>query len=95
MRRNAKIDRNQPGIVQTLRQSGCSVQTLAPVGQGCPDLLVGRAGVNYLLEIKDEDQPPSGRRLTTDQVKWHGQWKGKVYVVKNEDEALRAVGAIK
>ena len=47
--RAAKIDANQNEIVDALRKAGCSVQILSSVGKGCPDILVGRGGRNYLL----------------------------------------------
>ena len=53
MRRAAKVDDNQAEIVATLRYVGCSVTSLASIGRGCPDIVVGYNGVNYLLEIKD------------------------------------------
>jgi len=37
---------------------GVSVQHLHWLGKGCPDLMLGHAGVNYLLEFKDSSQPP-------------------------------------
>lgn len=92
MKKYGKKDDNQDGIVSALRQAGCSVTTLASVGGGCPDLLVGLRGGNYLLEVKDGDKPPSARKLTPDQVTWHSEWRGQVTVVKNIDEALCAVG---
>lgn len=92
MRRAAKIDRNQPEIVAALRKAGCTVESLAAVGNGVTDLLVGRAGINYLLEVKDGEKPPSERKLTPDQVVWHGNWQGQKCVVNNIEEALRAVG---
>jgi len=88
----AKIDANQPEIVQALRKAGCTVQTLAAVGKGVPDLLVGLRGSNFLLEIKDGKRPPSQKKLTDDQVAWHKAWGGSVTVVENPDQALRAVG---
>lgn len=92
MRRAAKVDANQPAIVRALVAVGATVQSLATVGDGCPDLLVGRHGENYLLEIKDGAKPPSKRRLTEREQQWHDKWRGKVSTVKNEDEALRAIG---
>lgn len=93
MRRAAKTDRNQAEIVEALRAVGCTVQPLHTVGQGCPDLLVGRADQDFLLEVKDGLLPPSGRKLTPDQVQWHSLWRGRpVAVVKNVKEALEAVG---
>ena len=91
MRRAAKVDRNQPEIVDALRDAGATVQTLAAVGKGCPDLLVGYEGVNYLIEVKDGQKAPSARKLTKDQVIWHGDWKGQVSVAKCVDEAIDAI----
>jgi len=36
VRRRAKIDANQPEIVKALVQAGCSVHSLAAVGNGMP-----------------------------------------------------------
>ncbi len=91
MRQAAKTDANQTSIVKALRSVGCTVQTLAAVGNGCPDILVGFRGSNYLMEIKDGDKVPSKRRLTPDQVEWHRQWFGKAVVIKSIDEALEAL----
>ena len=92
MRRAARTDRNQTEIVAALRKCGCTVQILAAVGAGCPDLLVGRCGDNYLLEVKDHAKPPSDRKLTPDQIEWHHTWRGQKAVVTNVIEALQAVG---
>lgn len=94
MRRAARTDSNQTEIVEALRAIGCSVQSLASVGQGVPDLLVGFMKKNFLLEVKDGDKSPSQRRLTTDELLWHNGWNGKVAVVNNVKEALAAVGAV-
>lgn len=90
--RACKVDRNQPEIVAALRSEGCSITLLHKVGQGCPDLLVGRQRVNYLLEIKDGENPPSKQKLTDDQVEWHGSWLGQKCVVNCVEAALIAVG---
>ena len=94
MRRAAAVGRNQPEIVAALRAVGATVQPLHSVGQGCPDLLVGWRGGNYLLEVKDGDKAPSKRALTPDQVEWHGGWKGTVYKVDSVNEALSVIGAL-
>lgn len=90
--RAARIDANQTQIVKALRKAGCTVQHLHSVGKGCPDLLVGRAGVNYLLECKDGAKAASAQKLTPDQVVWHGCWGGSVAVVNCEEAALTEVG---
>lgn len=88
MRRAAKVDANQAEIVADLRKAGCSVESLAAVGKGVPDLLVGHGSRNYLLEVKDGSKPPSARKLTDAQVEWHKVWRGSVYTVTSTQEAL-------
>jgi len=100
MRHAARIDNNQHDIVAALRAVGCSVQSLAAVGQGVPDLLVfaprrGLLGSLVLIEVKDGAKPPSARRRTDAQLIWHADWKGPVYLVNSVDEALAIVDAIK
>lgn len=96
MRRAAKVDANQEQIVQALRAAGATVQSLAGVGKGVPDLLVGYQGKTLLMEVKDGRLAPSARRLTEDQLVWHGAWRGgPLAVVDGVDAALRALGAIK
>lgn len=68
------------------------MQVLSAVGHGCPDLLVGFRGVNYLLEIKDGGKPPGDRKLTGDERTWHSTWGGRCAVVTDVDGALAAVG---
>lgn len=86
-----RIDANQPSIVRSLREIGATVQSLASVGSGCPDLLVGYRGKNHVFEIKDWKQPPSKRKLTPDEKKWHQSWQGQVHVVETFDEALKII----
>jgi hypothetical protein len=94
-RRAAKIDGNQGDIVAALEAAGASVQSLAAVGAGCPDILIGYRGVNYAVEIKDPTQAPSDRRLTPMQKKWHAEWQGKAHLVETVEQALLIVGAVK
>ena len=51
-----KVDSNQTRVVKALRELGATVQHLHAVGKGCPDLLVGYKGSNYLLEVKDGEK---------------------------------------
>lgn len=89
--RARKIDENQPAIVDQLRQCGITVQVLSATGKGCPDLLCGVNGRNYLLELKNPDQPKSSQALTADEAIWHNEWKGQVAIVRNIDEALAEI----
>jgi Holliday junction resolvase len=94
--RAAKIDANHTQVVQALRAAGATVQSLAAVGKGVPDLLVGFQGKTILLEVKDGRKPPSERRLTEAQLEWHGAWRGgPLAVVDGPDAALRMLGVMK
>ena len=50
--RAAKIDANQEAVVLALRSAGATVQSLAGVGKGTPDLLVGYKGQTLHLKLK-------------------------------------------
>ena len=91
MRQAARTDANHQEIVKGLRQAGCTVQDLAAVGKGCPDILVGRLGYNWLFEIKDGAKPKSKRMLTKDQQEFFKMWRGNVEVVKSLQEAIDAI----
>ena len=89
-----RVDDNQKKIVFALRESGVSVQHLHEVGNGCPDLLCGYDGVNYLIEVQDGKKYKSQQQLTADQKKWHYDWQGQVEVISSVEEALQFVSDI-
>lgn len=90
--RAARVDANQPEIVQALERVGCQVLHLHKVGGGCPDLLVKtRGGRLLLLEIKDGSRPPSERGLNMLQKQFHEDWKPCCRVVESVEDALREV----
>jgi hypothetical protein len=94
--RAARIDANHEQVVSALRAAGASVQSLAGVGKGVPDLLVGFQGKTLLMEVKDGRKTPSERRLTDDQVRWHGAWNGgPLAIVDGVDAALRMLRVMK
>lgn len=93
MRRAAHVDRNQADVVKALRKVGASVEHLHAVGGGCPDLLVGFRGTNWLLEVKpatDKDQ--RALRLRESQRRWHAAWAAPVHVVHSPEQALAVIG---
>jgi hypothetical protein len=94
MRRAARIDANQPAIVEALRAAGASVATAHTLGDGFPDLVVGYLGVAVLMEVKDGSKPPSARQLTPEQVKFHANWKGPISTVTDVEGALRVLRVI-
>jgi len=93
MRRAARTDANHTVIVEALIGIGCSVQSLAAVGCGTPDILWGMAGVNGLIEVKNPDMKPSERGLTDDQKRFHRAWKGRIDTVETIEQAVASVRA--
>lgn len=93
MRKIARVDANQAAIVRTLRAVGATVESLATIGHGLPDLLVGFRAQNFLLEVKDGAKPESARRLTPDEAAWHHAWRGQVHLVTCIEDALEVIGA--
>jgi len=85
-----KVDGNQKPIVEALIKVGATVQSLAPIGDGCVDLLVGFRWQNYLLEVKGEHG-----KLTKAEERWLKLWFGPWDIVRTPEEALKAIGAIK
>jgi Holliday junction resolvase len=88
VRLRAKVDRNHSEIVEALRKAGASVQSLAQLGKGVPDLLVGWKGRNFVFEVKDPKRRPSHRRLTEDEIAWHCAWTGQVAAVETVEAIL-------
>ena len=85
--RAAKIDQNQVEIVNALRKHGAFVVSLASVGKGVPDLLIGYKRHTILMEIKF-----GNNKLTEDQIVFHGKWTGGVLaVVTDIESALRVL----
>jgi hypothetical protein len=96
MRRASRVDDNQAEIVAALRKVGASVQSLASIGKGCPDLLVGFNGRTYLMEIKDPTKPKSDIQLTPDQREWHSKWCGSsIAIVYGVEAAFKIIGVLK
>jgi hypothetical protein len=87
MRRAAKVDANQAEIVKKIRSIGASVHSVAQLKGFC-DIVVGFRGKNFLFEIKDENQPPSKRKLTEMEAKFQLSWQGQIDTIINFDEAL-------
>jgi len=86
MRKAARVDTSQAEIVAVLRRAGCNVLSLATLGRGVPDLLVGAHGKLILLEVKAERG-----RLNPEQIRFKEAWRHCVHVVRTPAEALLAV----
>ena len=95
MRRAARIDANQTQIVSALIGAGAMVQSLAGVGNGVPDLLVGINGRLALFEVKDGAKVPSKQKRTPAQIDWHEKWDGyPICMVDSVETALRNLRVI-
>lgn len=94
MRHRPRTDRNHGDIVKALRQAGCSVLSMASLGNGVVDILIAKNGHLALAEIKDGEASPSKRKLTPDQVKWISQWKSKIFLLQSVEDAIKLSNAM-
>lgn len=84
-----RIDNNHLEIVEALREVGATVQSLASIGRGCPDLLVGYHNKTYLFEVKS-----GNNGLTSMEVKWIAGWEGRgVKIVRSAEQAIELITA--
>lgn len=95
MRRAARTDANHAEIRDALRKAGVRVEDCSHVGNGFADLVGFFHGHTTLLECKDGNKPPSARKLTPDQERFHEsarQGGVKIHVVENVEQALAVFG---
>lgn len=94
MRKYAHVDANHKDVSAGLEKMGASVLSMAPLGNGAPDLLAGYDGMNFALEVKNPKAArgkKQGLALTDDEKRFHEQWKGQVHVVTSPEEAVQLV----
>lgn len=90
-----RVDANQAAVVEAFRAAGASVLHLHAVGDGCPDLLIGLAGVDVQVEVKDGRKVPSARKLTPAEARHHATWRGRpIAVVESAQDALALVSRV-
>ena len=92
MRRAARVDDNQPEIIEHFRCRGASVAITSNQHKGFPDLCVGYMGISVLVEIKDASKPPSARALTPDQIDFFQNWRGACCVITSEQDVIALLG---
>ena len=81
-----RTDNNHAEITHALRKLGATVQSLTTVKRGCPDILVGWRGRNYLFEIKSP-----GGKLNDLELKWAAAWNGQSAVVYTLEQILSCI----
>ena len=87
MRRAARRDDNEKEIIAAMREAGAYVKAIND--EGLFDLLVSYRGQTLLIEVKDGAKPPSARRLTEAEQKFHDEWPGSnLFIVNSAEEAL-------
>ncbi len=86
MKTNARIDRNQPEIVEHFRKHGFYVLHVHQL-KNCVDIMVSKGKVTAAVEIKDGEKVPSARRLTEGELKFKNEWKGHWYLCENKEDA--------
>lgn len=80
-------DTTHAAIRAGLRAAGCTVHDTADLGRDFPDLVVGRRGQTWLLEVKGP-----GGALSDGQAEALQRWRGGPWiVVRSLEEALRVV----
>ena len=85
-------DQNESEIILALRKCGATVERIYSAQAGCPDLVVGLDGRNFLLEIK---MPLTGR-LSETQKRWRDSWKGsKPFVITDAADVVVFVALVK
>lgn len=100
MRRYAKHrDANERQVIEALEAAGAKVLPLNfDTREGVPDLLVSKADLLLLIEVKAPLGPQGGkshRSLTDAQEKFHAKWSPHCCVVRSPEEALMAIGVIR
>lgn len=90
----ARRDANHKEIVAALRMMpDVSYIDTAELGGGFADLVVGRRGQTFLLEVKNPTTPYGRQGFSKSQRAWNARWKGSLPIlVRNTAEALEAIG---
>lgn len=85
----SRKDSNQNEIVRVLEQAGCAVTDMSDCGvEGFTDILVTRAYVHYLIEIKT-----AVGKLRRSQIEFHRKHR-PCHVARTPEGALKIVGLI-
>jgi hypothetical protein len=87
-----KADNNQSSLVKQMRKiPGLTVALTHTVGNGFGDAVIGFRGRNYLVEIKDPSKPPSAKKLTPDEQRFHDEWTGQISVIETIDDVMKII----
>lgn len=91
MRARAKKDNNHNEIVKTFLACGATWLELSNVG-GALDGLLGVAGIDQRVEIKNPEVDSTHRKLTTEEEKVFNEWRGRrPVIIYTIDDAIALV----
>jgi Holliday junction resolvase len=79
-----RVDKNQSEIVDVARKLGYYVHHTHEVGKGFPDLVAGKKGINFLMEIKNGNSS-----LTLQQKEFHKNFLGTVTIIRSIDDLIK------
>lgn len=89
-------DANHSTLCDAFRTMGCSVFETDRVGEGFPDVVVGVAGKNALVELKNPKTYYGKQGLNTAQSKFAEAWRGgQMFVVATEDDVIALVSKLR
>jgi hypothetical protein len=92
MRRAARRDHGEQDIIKAMRAEGAYVKVIND--EGLFDLLVAYTGPSgfqhtLLIECKDGAKPPSARRLTPAELKFHDEWPlSNLFIIISAEHAV-------
>lgn len=85
-----KRDANHAEIASAFEQLGCTVADTSALGDDFPDIVVGTAGRNLLVEIKTD-----AGKLSHGQDGFRERWRGQYDVVRNCGDVVLLVQAVR
>src|SRR3990167_5597107 len=80
--RAKRTDANHTEIADAFEKVGFSVDKTNDLW----DLTVGFGGLTRLVEVKDGKKPPSARKLTRREQKFHNTWTGGILLVTSVEQ---------
>ena len=81
-----RTDLNHAQVINGLRQAGMAAHSIASVGDGVPDILVGFRGICVVLEVKRYKEEPNQKEKD-----FAARWPGPYAIVNTPEEAILAV----
>lgn len=101
MRRASRKDALHNAVGNIFRRAGFDCLDLSLVGSGCPDWLIARDELAFLIEVKTPAHMANrGGQLDEHgrnerQIAWHQSWRSRIYIVSSVEECWGLVDQYK